>query len=448
MPQDLISTPNRPWLSRVLARRDYWMPCAIAIVFVILAWPKQAAPISWPDSTSYVNWPSDYMLDDDFRVMGSRPPVYPLFLKVVGTGQLLMRLQTLLSIGAWCFLGWSVARTFGVLVGGIFASSLPIWRWNVVLVTESISISLMAASLGATLLLMHRWTWKRFIAWGLLIAGLGFTRDVNLYLVIFLAAPAITQNRIRALTIVSVVILIFVMGSISLRTNERWRWPLTNVITARILPDADALAYFKAAGMPANHAVLRHSGDFGTRPNVDMKKEAPEFGQWLGEKGVWTYQKWLILTPKSHVTALKALINNLDFTGHGYTPNLRAPRAVLFFSRLYSFKIYPAIWVGILALPILEFWLRRHVGVLSAFAATLLVATYSLAYVGYHADTMDLGRHLLPAAILYRVTTGVGAIALFAICYLKISSKGDDRSESKCDATNHVPLRKDKSHSD
>ena len=87
-----------------------------------LAWPEQTRPLRYFDSAQFSSW-EPFAVRAESGDGGRKPPTYPLFLRVVGRGPPLVHAQTWISLACWCFLGWTVARTGGVLIAGLFALS-------------------------------------------------------------------------------------------------------------------------------------------------------------------------------------------------------------------------------------------------------------------------------------------------------------------------------------
>ncbi|MHC4092030.1 MAG: hypothetical protein ACYSVY_17475 [Planctomycetota bacterium] len=382
-------------------------------------------PLLFPDSLSYLGWPSDYVLPGGIRVMGARPPVYPLFLTIFG-GATLVYAQTTASILGWAFLGWAVAGTAGVLAAGALALTPTVWTWNTIVLSESLSLSLTAALMGASVQLARGWSVRRGLAWSLLVVAVGWTRDVNLYLLPFLAFPLAFVGWRRAAWLMGIVVAVMVFGMASLIAEDRWQYVYGDVITARILPDREARSFFARAGMPVGPAVREQAGQLGSVSKRALREKAPEFLAWLDEHGMATYQRWLLLRPASYVEAWTQLEEHL----HVVPPTLgvQRPAAVRAASVVYDWVVAPKWWCLIALFPLAEWLVRRRIGPLSGLAGSLVAGTYVQAFIGYHGDAEGVGRHLLAALVLYRVTQWVGVAAAVAIA---VSAAGQVRQRDK-----------------
>lgn len=207
--------------------------------FLFMGWPAAQLPQIFPDSESYINWPDEYWIavsqlnvgsdsEEKVFVIGQRPPVYPFFLYLSGTEENLVRIQFVISVLSWCCLGWCVARGPGLIAGGGFALFPTVWLWTEFVLTESLSLSLTALGLSATLLLLRRWTWPRFAFWVGTLIAFGFIRDINLYTLPFLAVPALRTTRWRSGLVIATAIGLFVLGTHEFKKHHRGHWPLLN----------------------------------------------------------------------------------------------------------------------------------------------------------------------------------------------------------------------------
>lgn len=393
------------------------LPFVLWLGFAIAACPEVQEPRWTPDSHGYTDWPEDWLLGHGYRVMGARPMVFPLILKGIGAGPPLVQFQFLFSLICWCFLGWCMARSPGVVVGGLFASCLAVWHWNHHILSESVSISFMALWLAFSLRIANRWSWPAFALWILAGCGCAWSRDINLALVPIMAFPVFWVPRRRALVLLAALVCIFTIGSISSARNKRSQFNISNVITERVLTDPDALEEFRAQGMPTSAAVLQRAGTSGLGSRHDLLREAPEFFTWLDERGQKAYLRWVLFRVASYSEAYQQLARQLDIVPfHGpRRPSPERPLLVFLASRLYALPVPMLVWLAALLVPLLELGLRKRVGPLSLLAALLVPASFVQAFLGYHADTMGLNRHMLGAVILARLAVVAGVIALLRL---------------------------------
>jgi hypothetical protein len=104
----------------------------------------------------------------------------------------------LLALAAWTALGFAVAGAAGAAVAALVCLAWPVALWNHTVLSESLSLSLFAAVLAATVNLYGRWATRRFIVWCALAVLFAFTRSTNVFMLPFLAVPFVLRGRRRA----------------------------------------------------------------------------------------------------------------------------------------------------------------------------------------------------------------------------------------------------------
>ncbi len=367
-----------------------------AIVFLILliwwGWPATTKPLYNDDSLAYLNWPQPLVVDG-LEVMGARPPIYPLLLKIVGVGPRLLHLQTWFSLACWSLLGWMIGRTPGLVTTGLLALCPAISFWNLTVLTESLTLSLLALLVGLGILLPKRASLTLFLTWCLAIVVFGFLRDSNLLLLPFLLLPALHHSRQRRFVAIALVCVVMVGGAAFAQQQRHWVIPYYNAIDKRILPDPAARLEFEAAGMPAE--VFRD--------------QAREFKAWFLERGQVTYQRWVLTRPASYWEAGRNLVR----------PNQSSRLQELYFE---SFAGFPRPWVSsasetlfralawplpiavlLLLIPGWEVLRRGRIGGPAGWILVLALGIYVQAFATFHGDGVEIERHMLPATILYRI---------------------------------------------
>lgn len=436
MSASLSEAPASGW--RACARRS----AALAILPWLswLALPPNATPILYPDSFAYLGWPADYRLPDGVWVMGRRSAAYPLLLGGVGQGLGLLYAQGLLSMASWTLLGWSIARGVvgpgekhrslaslaGAIGGGLLCLSPMIWQWNSIVLPESLGLSLLALMTTLTLRLAssHRDqaihpVWKErgtYVAWILAAIALGFTRDNLLYALPFFAAPLFAGGFRRGVMGLVVAGGILALGSLDARTNHRADWGIGNVLTRRLLPDPSAKKWLLDRGMPDSATLDIVSGRAGARTKIRLQRDAPDWMAWLRADGLPIYQRYLLMHPSTWLDAMNAL-QQARRPSVDYAPGLerRWPQEL-------GEKLY-------LVLPPLEWWavfvfllpLSSPCAPLPLCTMALALAALGQAYLGYHADSTEIERHMLSAAILQRISfwMSLGVLGLHSKKWLR-----------------------------
>lgn len=414
-------------------RRTAAQALAIGLLWVgltALALPHATQPGVFPDSVGYLEWPADYVLDG-VRVIGARPPAYPLFLKLVGAGPALVHVQTALSIGAWLFLGWVGGGFAGLAVAGALALATPVRIWNAAVVAESLSLSGLAALVAATLLAAQRLTLVRALLWAGLAVVWGTLRDTNLCLLPFLWAPLSIHGR-RSLPLLALTALLVGLGAADAARNDRWQWGRLNVLMLRILPDPEARRFFADAGMPAGPRALELAEEFADPPlrnraRKQLLDELPELPAWIERDGSRTYLKWVLTRPESYTEPVHAFDESLAdrSTANWFRAFLGGRRPLLeeTAGRVYHWVLPLAVWPLIALLPLLELALFRRVGPPSLVVAALVLGNHAQIFVTYHADSDEPWRHLLSALAVHRIAQWLALAALVQLLWPRLPAQ-------------------------
>ena len=330
---------------------------------------------------------------EELEVMGARAPVYPLLLKALGAGPGLLHFQTWFSLLCWSLLGWIVGRIPGLVTSGLLALSPAISFWNLIVLTESVTLSLLVLLIGLGVLMMERRSLVLFLAWSLMIVLFGFLRDSNLVLLPFLLPPALQHSRSRKLAAVSLVCAVMITGAAFAQQQRHWVIPYYNAVEKRILPEPRARAEFEAAGMPSD--VFRD--------------QAREFRAWFLDKGQSTYQKWVLTRSASYWEVGRNLVRanesarlrELYFESFADLP---VPWVTKISEILFRASAWPLPFgVLLLLIPGWEVWRRGRMGGLPGWILVLAAGVYIQAFATFHGDGVEIERHMLVATVLYRI---------------------------------------------
>jgi len=385
---------NRERIQSIARNQLFWVVVVLSVA-IIVGWPPRQNARIWPDSGSYLGFST------------SRMPVYPILASALENHYVLVCVQFVLSLAVWSWLGWTVAGAIGVLVAACIAMSGPIVMWDLSVLSESISLSLLAASLASTILLYRRWTRARFIVWCVAIVLFSMTRSINVFLVPFLAVPFLATNKKRllyvSLTALIVVAAVDIYGRTvggSLRTLS-----MVNVYTGRILPDPDRRGYFIERGMPVKAEMEPFVGETGRKNARAFFEAFPEFAEWFDEEGSSMYYRWLLTQPKNYKVPAIALVRNLNFLNLQYAEGTHARPVYVYLIWFYAGAHVPwwIGWVGLL-LPLLSWRLLGRVTPDSLLVPALLAGIFVQSYLGYHGDRAEVSRHILVALVLYKIS--------------------------------------------
>jgi hypothetical protein len=217
-----------------------------------------------PDSRDYLATP---------HLLGAKPPLTPLvYLLLARNYGLIAFVQAAFGALAWGVLALTGRRIVGG-VGGWFAFaailflsvSAQVATWDVVLLSESFSLSLMALLIAAGLLLAERWETRRFVAFIVIAACWMLSRDPNAFIVLVLGLGALICIGLwpvprRAVWFAVPMLIMGALGVWSIDAASRWTVPFFHVTTNRILPNPEAKRYFVAHGMPVTPAAALAAG--------------------------------------------------------------------------------------------------------------------------------------------------------------------------------------------
>jgi hypothetical protein len=390
-----------------------WAAFAAFIIWQAVAGP----PLVWNDSVSYRAVAAKPLWSLAFWD-GARPPLLPLVIKVTGSSVGLVATQAVVSVLSWGLLAWTVGRLVppgwrralaaGVVLG--FASSLPVAMWNRSLLSESLSMSLVALLVAALLWTAQRPTWPRLVAAAAAALGLAAARDAQVWTVALLAlavgASAITRIgrdgrtaiRLAALaTCLVAVVVVTGWGSVS---SKRSVESVSDVLYVRVFPYPDRVGWFSAHGMPqgaAIDAMARVPPTPGTAPVVGISPTDSAFRpleRWITAHGESTYALWLVSHPTYLVTepllrperTFNSAQGDLDF----YAPTVQAVTSPL------TDPMWPSLaWLAGLALVagVLAVWRKTWRRPAWRMTVALTVIGGLAMVVAWHGDGQEVTRH-------------------------------------------------------
>lgn len=430
-------------------------------------------PAFFQDTVSYLEVASLRLWSLDF-LAGPRAFTVPLFFKLVPTDELRIYGQLAVSMICWVGLAGTVARlltrprvrpwAYAAIL--VFSLAAQIVRWDSALLSESLSLSLMAAVTAAWLWFVERPSRVTVTALLLISVLWAFTRDTNAYLVALgipaLAVALVIAERKRPLAIALVGVCAIVAASI-LSVNEgataserspvlaggpsrgfarsaaayalpaqqylllgdgRWEFPLLDVIGVRILPHPDRVAYFARHGMPVTPALLRLRGKIASG-NGGAFYRAPElaaFRRWLVDHGQSTYLRYLLSHPGyvaggvvDHVPILLFPRERISSFGvwvahpRRVCSALPGPVQYLVFSHsLVGGLLWLLLGIAAVALAV-----RRLPRLVWLVPMALIVSTVPHAILVWHGDGLEAERHSVSLAVMARL--GVLLMLVFVL---------------------------------
>ena len=398
---------------------------AIGVIFLLYGGVRSVTapailekPRILADTTAYTRISTVPISAIDFWA-GSRPPAFPLLLKLVAQNyNLAAAVQLGISIVAWGLLGFMVTRFLrpawlqvaGFALVLFFSLDRHLASWDFVMMTESLSVSSLALFLAAGLWLLRGWHPARVAAFFLASLLLAFTRDTNAWMLLGLAGLILIALIVRWLSTkawVLVVLLgvVFVLSDISANIGERWVFPLGNLIAQRVLPNEAALKYFEACGMPVSPALMALSGKFANSDDQAMFSGPglDAFRYWLRDRGRNCYVGWLVTDPLGSIRAavyqtggLVAFSGVDRFYSNRYGPLLPAVVGGILYPETFTLWIWAFTTLAALAAIWRKSW--RENALWAAFVCLTLLIFPHL-FLTWHGDAMAPDRHALAVGL-------------------------------------------------
>jgi hypothetical protein len=413
-----------------------WM--LVAYVLIRLSGFYGVQQVSYLDTDGYLEVTGHPVWSLDF-IAGGRPWTVPLVWKVLpDTDIWRARGQFGLSLACWPILAWAVARClrpglmrylgFGAVL--VFSMSFPIIRWDDVMLSESVSLSLTALVVAAWLELVRVPRGRMVIAVLAVTLFWVFARDSNGIITLCLVPLAAVWawrpgplGRPWALGLAGGLLLIFALSywatttdPAKLRRNER---PILHVIGRRVLVDRTEERYFRGHGMPAPPPRVRAQrkslagiaeGELPSDPATDR------FIAWSREHGRSVLARYLLRHP---LHTFKQTFRNRQRLLAGVTVGYTSPNARRLLPQPIDNIAYPRgsqdVWFWLVVVCVGAFAVWRYLGArwFWLVPAVALLVQLPHAIVVYQADTLEIPRHAVLVAVMTRLSLLV--LALFAI---------------------------------
>lgn len=358
------------------------------------------SPIREGDSPSYFRL--------DFTGGEQRTWTVPLIYQL--PDRALVTVQTVGSAVAWCFLAWAVATTIEhravryvaagvVLVVGL---SAQVVEWNAVLLSESLTVTLLAALLAATLRLTRHQPHGLVAVWCVLAVLWFFTRQINLLLAPLLAVAlliawvATRRSHLAVMAGTCLLVSVWAVPFVLDPDNETAEYNRLAVIADRVMVEPDLRAHFEDDGMPVTPALEAEAGDFGGG-HSRLFDDGPT-ATWARDNFTSSYVTYAIKHPVWTLTApLRGIGDRLTGAPQNRgRDRIHEPSAASRPWLLYA-ELAAALAVTALA------WLRRGADWRLLIPAGMIAASGIMALVVWHLSTRDTLRLYLPSGLLLRL---------------------------------------------
>ena len=390
---------------------------ALYIALRLVAFVGVAA-VRYPDSQSYLDVAKEQFHSAAFFA-GARPWTVPLLYKLLPDSDTYrIAGQLVVSVLCWIALAVATARCVGdkrlqfvaFAVVLLFSLSSSITRWDSLILTESLSISLTAAVVAAWMALLRRPRPSALSIASVLLVTLlwTFARDTNAVLVVvaallvlvWVARPGPKAGRIVLLTGLAGIAGASVLSTTTVGARlRRIQRPTLGAVGVRVLADPDMTRYFRHYGMPAptprvraNAARLKAlGGGLPTDPETEI------FLDWVRGHGRPTLGRYLLTHPRAATLPLFTESAILVDESPGYRP----PGARPVLPPVLRSLVYPgpgaaafAVAAGVLLAGVA---VARRSGARREWAVPVvaLLALIPYASVIWYGDAFDVARHAL-----------------------------------------------------
>ncbi|GAB4504122.1 MAG: hypothetical protein Fur0043_11150 [Anaerolineales bacterium] len=397
---------------------------ALFVAYAALRWSSESPAFdrakSVADTTAYMRIAHLPLSDPDFW-LNARPFVFPLAIKAFkGNQPVVAAFQTAFSILSWGLLALAAAAslrnaalrllTFGLLL--TLSLDRHIAGWDLVMLTESLALSLLALFIAAWLWLLKGWRWWKVIA----LIGVSFLwafcRDTNAWLLLMLAGIILLTilffggNR-RLLALSLAFTLLFALNDFAANKGQRWVFPFQNILAERILTDPGALTFFSNCGMPITPALMQladsHAGSAERAFYEDPALES--YRAWLNTDGKSCYMRFLLFTPLQSLR--RPLVDFEDLVRFErvdrFFPQRYQPLLPWYLERLlYPRAALPWLW-ALCSLAALRAIARRAWKTNPAWNVfiALILLIYPHLFIVWHGDTSGMDRHALSLAVQF-----------------------------------------------
>lgn len=385
------------------------------------------------DTPAYMRISREPIFGHEF-LAGSRPFTFPLILKLLRNDpQRVVWAQGIFSIICWGVLAVSVAyllqvsflRPIAFCLILLLSLHRYVVAWDSVLLTESVSLSLMALFITGWLWLMGGWHWQKAV-FILPVAFLwAFSRDTNGWVVLMIAVFLLllwllryTDNKY--LILATVFLVIFFLSNLSASLGSRWVFPFQNILGRRILPAEQATVFFANCGMPVSPALMQLAGGYANSSNRAFYEDPAlgEYRLWLHQSGKACYIKWLLSDPARSVrlplsewNTLISMENIQPFLfSKKFSPILPARLEAIFFPRKSLLTIFTVALGTVFIAVLAKAWVLNKTWWVVIGLNLLIFPHY---FIVWHGDVMGIYRHVLSVSVQFYL--GIWFLALFLL---------------------------------
>ena len=412
---------------RFLLRMPWFAVTATAVALIVRAMASVSQnAVRYPDSVGY-----DTV---KFFTHTDRPWPIPFVFSLAGSDSLRIVFQALLGTAAWVFLAWVVSSISRFPRTG-FASTLllgvspQIIRYDVAILSESLSITFAVAAVAATLYRLHTRTMLSNIIWGTALTLCVLSRPTHLMVVIVCLVPStitFIRARARKITMTTLALLtLFGAGIVSLRTTSHVSLlNMYTVISSRVISDDERFAWFVERGMPNIPDMRTATGyDYaeelpadvaaivqlpvGQQPPQLMRVGGVQLATWLKNNGWREWARYLITHPSDAFAHANQLAGpTLNPPNGDFLPlknGAMIPQSIFLTWQLWSLLSVVALLAG---------FLRSRTRSTSLLLVACVLTSWSIYFITVHTSGIEHVRHAVTVSAMIRV---LGVVSLFAL---------------------------------
>ena len=279
-------------------------------------------PLIWTDTATYQAVAGHPLLSTGFFA-GQRPPLVPFVLKLAPSPTAFTAVQSVVAAVAWVVLALAIGRLVAagwrrlVLQGVVlaFATSTPVTLWNRSVLSESLSLSLLALLVAAVVTTARRVTWPRVTATVVAAVAFAATRDAQIFTVALLGVGAVVVAAVaarrrrpwarRGAVLAAGLVAGAAVMSFTVAHTGRSDQNVYDVLVVRIFPFPDRVAWFAHHGMPEAPAIdaLAAATPAPAAPAAKVVGFDPDdrtyarLETWIDDHGDATLFLWLLTHP-------------------------------------------------------------------------------------------------------------------------------------------------------
>lgn len=405
-----------------------WFGIVASVVALVVRFAASIgqSPMRYPDSIGYdtVN----------FFSTTDRPWPIPLVFSLAGSDTLRMVVHVVLGTAAWVVLAW-VLSSFTRLSRVVFTATLflglspQIIRYDVAMLSESLSITFAVAAVAATLNRFQKRTTSSMMWWGLTLVLVVLSRPTHLLIVMVCLVPHMIhfiRSRGRKISLTGLAVFVLLgIGTFTVRQSSHMSLlNLYTVISARVISDDARFEWFVSHGMP-NIAQMRaatgydYAGELppevddivklpdGQQPPSLMRVGGVELATWLADNGWRTTIKYLISHPADTVSHARQLADpTLNPSNDDFLPLKNGPMM----PRIAF--LHWQLWALASVLCIASLGVRRKTRRLSALLAGFLFTAVVVYFASVHTSGIEHARHATTVSAMIRV---IGLVCIVAV---------------------------------